>query len=174
MGPGSSPDVASNDAPFDDAGTGNDAPVDDAGTGNDAQVDDEEEGFSCADFVSPVPGESRSQIEIPPPDLRNYRYCEVVPAFAYGDGFCVEVYNTLSFNDCPEADWSALDEDTLRADLGAAAVFLNGPRHWVINGASGNSDPMSLKIASFGNLQMARPGLLELESLTELPSTSVR
>ena len=123
---------------------------------------------------SPVPDETRSQLEMPPSDLRNYRYCEVLPVFAYGDGLCVEVYNTLGFSDCPEVDWAALDADALRAELGAEEVFLNGPRYWVINGAAGNNvDPMSFKVASFGELQMARPGLLEIPSLDKMPSPDV-
>ena len=132
--------------------------------------------FSCDDFESPIPAESRSQLEMPPADLRNYRYCEVLPVFPHGDGFCVEVYNTLSFSDCPEAQWYALDAKTLGPELGAKDVFLNGPRHWVINGAKGSADmnPMNLKISSFGGLQMGRPGLLALSSLSDMPSQGVR
>ena len=129
---------------------------------------------SCAAFESPVPTESRSQFEAPPTDLRNYRYCEVLPAFAHGDRICVEVYNTLGFNDCPEQDWAALEADALVSELGAENVFLNGPRHWVINGAVGDADPTRAKIARFGTLQMSRPGLLELASLADLPSTDER
>ena len=124
---------------------------------------------SCADFESPIPAEGRSQLEAPPSDLRDYRYCEVLPAFVHGDVLCVEVYNTLSFNDCPEEEWAALDADDLQAGLGAQDVYLNGPRHWVINGAEGGSGSAGLKIASFGGLQMARPGLLELEDLSGMP-----
>ena len=135
---------------------------------------DVDEVFSCADFESPVTTETREQMEIPPTDLRNYRYCEVLPAFSYGDRICVEVYNTLSFNDCPQEDWAELNAETLQEELDAIQVFLNGPRHWVINGAEGNTDPTSAKISSFGNLQMSRPGLLDLENLNEMPSTGVK
>ena len=137
-------------------------------------VDDAGVSYSCSDFVSPVPDESRNQFEVPPPDLRDYRYCEVLPAFVYGDKICVEVYNTLSFSNCPEQAWVGLDADALKAELGAERLFLNGPRHWVINGAMGNAALTNLKIASFGTLQMGRPGLLELDSVEELPSAIVR
>lgn len=136
--------------------------------------DDVDEVFSCADFESPVPSETREQMDIPPTDLRNYRYCEVLPAFSYGDRICVEVYNTISFSDCPQEDWAELNAETLQEELDAIHVFLNGPRHWVINGAEGNADPTSAKISSFGNLQMSRPGLLDLENLNEMPSTGVQ
>ena len=71
------------------------------------------------DFESPVPIETREQMEMPPADLRNYRYCEVLPAFSYGVRICVEVYNTLSFNDCPEEDWAELNAETLQEELDA-------------------------------------------------------
>lgn len=147
----------------------------DAHDTHDTDVNDNlNEGFSCADFESSVPTETREQMEMPPADLRNYRYCEVLPVFSYGDRICVEVYNTLSFNDCPEEDWAELNAETLQEELDAIQVFLNGPRHWVINGAEGNANPTSAKISSFGNLQMSRLGLLDLENLNEMPSTGVK
>ena len=86
------------------------------------------ESVSCTDFESPIPSETRDQLEMPPADLRNYRYCEVLPAYTLGDRICVEVYNTLSFNACPEEKWATLDAETLQEELEAEFVFLNGPR----------------------------------------------
>ena len=39
-----------------------------------------------------------------------------------------------------------------------------------INRAEGNTDPTSGKTSSFGNLQMSRLALLDLENLNEMPS----
>ena len=72
-----------------------------------------------------------------------------------------EVYNTLSFNDCPENDWYALDAQDLKNQLGAVYVSLNGPRHWTVNGAENNTTNTYGKIASFGNLQMLLSAQIE-------------
>ena len=85
---------------------------------------DVDEVFSCADFESPVTTETREQMEIPPTDLRNYRYCEVLPAFSYGDRICVEVYNTLSFNDCPREDWAGSMLKTYKKNSMPSRYFL--------------------------------------------------
>ncbi len=49
----------------------------------------------------------------------------------------------------------------MKNEFGALAVTLNGPRHWVINGATGASLPADAKIASFGSLQMLRAATIQ-------------
>ncbi|MEM1321935.1 MAG: haloalkane dehalogenase [Bacteroidota bacterium] len=111
----------------------------------------------CANFDSPVPSEDRSQFLAPPADLRNFRYGEVLPVFRCGGGLIIEVYATFSFNDCPEEEWYALNADDLVDELGAVAVVLNGPRHWLTNqiiGGGNNGGSGFEKISTFGALQM--------------------
>ncbi|MCI4667478.1 MAG: haloalkane dehalogenase [Bacteroidia bacterium] len=112
---------------------------------------------SCENFDSPIQNEARTQFLAPPADLRNFRYGEVMPVFECTGGFITEVYATLSFNDCPEMDWYALDGEDLKNQMGAVELKLNGPRHFLMNQLSGGSSGGSTgfeKIATFGNLQM--------------------
>ncbi|MEO1259524.1 MAG: haloalkane dehalogenase [Bacteroidota bacterium] len=109
----------------------------------------------CSNFASPIQNEQRTQMLGLPSDLRNFRYGEVLPTFECGSGLVTEVYATISFNDCPEDDWYALNADVLKNQLGALSVRLNGPRHWLTNGLTSNSGGSDFeKIATFGNLQM--------------------
>lgn len=111
----------------------------------------------CENFDSPIQNEERTQLLIPPQDLRNFRYSEVIPVFECGNGLITEVYNTLGFNDSPEDDWNALDAEELKTQLGAVDVNLNGQRHWMINGSVGGSSNGGTgynKTATFGNIQM--------------------
>ncbi|MEM7381707.1 MAG: hypothetical protein AAF361_10990 [Bacteroidota bacterium] len=111
----------------------------------------------CTNFDSPIQNEERTQMLIPPSDLRNFRYGEVIPTFECGDGLVSEVYVTLSFSDCPEEDWYALHAEDIKNKLGAVDLKLNGPRHWLVNGivnnGSSGGDGFS-KIKTFGSLQM--------------------
>ena len=110
----------------------------------------------CENFDSPVQNETRNQFLLPPPDLRNFRYGEVIPSFECNDGLMTEVYVTMSFSDCPEEQWYALNAGDLKTQLEAEALKLNGPRHWLMNNiidhaiSGGNFE----KTATFGTLQM--------------------
>lgn len=111
----------------------------------------------CENFDSPVPNESRTQTLIPPSDLRNFRYGEVIPTFECDGGLITEVYVSMGFNDCPEDQWYMIDGNELQSQLGAVGINMNGPRHWLVNqtvdnGSSGGSG--NQKISTFGTLQM--------------------
>ena len=54
--------------------------------------------------------------------------------FARDGRFEAEVFGTQFLNDCPQELWDGLDPSAVAAELGAVAVKLNGPRHWVIDG----------------------------------------
>ena len=111
---------------------------------------------SCSNFDSPIQNEQRTQMSGLPSDLRNYRYAEVLPVFECEDGFVTEVYVSMSFNDAPEDEWSALNVEDLKGELGAVDVILNGPRHWLVNSTVNNGGGAGdfEKIATFGTLQM--------------------
>ncbi|MEM8892215.1 MAG: haloalkane dehalogenase, partial [Bacteroidota bacterium] len=111
----------------------------------------------CENFDSPVSNESRTQTLIPPADMRNFRYGEVIPTFDCGGDLITEVYVTMSFNDCPEDQWYMLNADDLESQLGAVNINLNGPRHWLVNQSEQNSNSgggVNQKISTFGSLQM--------------------
>ncbi|MEM7373800.1 MAG: haloalkane dehalogenase [Bacteroidota bacterium] len=112
---------------------------------------------SCENFDSPIQNEARTQLLVPPSDLRNFRYGEVLPTFDCGNGLKTEVYVTMSFNDCPEDQWYELKAEDLKSQLGAVGINLNGPRHWLVNQSvnNGNSGGVPTgKISTFGTLQM--------------------
>lgn len=66
-------------------------------------------------------------------NLRNVRYCEIFVAKRHGLSATASVYNTLGLNDCPEAQWSALNADKLKNELHVSMVVLNGPRYFTMD-----------------------------------------
>lgn len=108
-----------------------------------------------------VPPVTRTQSMPVPNDLRDWRYCEVIPVFQQRLTLHVEVYNTLGLNDCPADAWSKLDAKVMAKQLGARLVKLNGPRHWVINKLVGAGATANGKVAEFGGIQMKLVGTLQ-------------
>ena len=86
---------------------------------------------ACSNPTQPteaIPAITPSQSMTVPADLRNYRYCEVIPVFREGLTLPVQVYNTIGLNDCPAALWAKLDDKAVAKQYGATIVKLNGPR----------------------------------------------
>lgn len=96
-----------------------------------------------------------------PGDLRNYRYCEIIPVFQKGVNFHVEVYNTMGSNDCPADLWSKIDEKALKEQYGAVAMKINGPRYWVMNSIIGGGATAAGKVVDFGGIEMTLRGEIE-------------
>ena len=94
-------------------------------------------------------------------DLRNVRYCEVIPVFRNRATLNIEVYNTIGLNNCPAELWNQLDHDTLTETYNAVAVKLNGPRYWVINAAFADGATETGKIVDFGGIEMKLVAVLE-------------
>jgi hypothetical protein len=95
-------------------------------------------------------------------DVRGSRYCEVLVGKVAGNEVLVDVYNTWGLNDCPAAQWAQLDAARIKADFGAAAVVLNGPRYWLVDSFAGSMllDPTPQLID--GLLEMRKAGVLHL------------
>ena len=108
-----------------------------------------------------VPAVTPSQSLPLPADLRDWRYCEVIPVFQQGLKLHVEVYNTLGLNDCPGQAWASLDAFVLATQLGARLVKLNGPRYWVIDAISGGGSTLAGQTAEFGGIQMTQRATLD-------------
>lgn len=87
-------------------------------------------------------------------DLRNVRYCEIIPVTREGNELTSWVYNTLGLNDCPECEWNALTEEQVNQAYGSVAAKLNGPRYWVIDKmeVTGSSD--TGQRFTFGGIEM--------------------
>lgn len=108
-----------------------------------------------------IPAVTPSQSLPLPADLRNWRYCEVIPVFQHGLSLHVEVYNTLGLNDCPADLWAKLDAKQLASQTGARLVKLNGPRYWVIDAIQGAGTTLDGKTAEFGGIQMTQRAALD-------------
>jgi hypothetical protein len=87
-------------------------------------------------------------------DLRNARYCEVIPVTRERNELTSWVYNTLGLNDCPECEWKALTEEQVNQEYGSVAAKLNGPRYWVINRLVGTGSSASGERFTFGGIEM--------------------
>jgi hypothetical protein len=95
--------------------------------------------------------------------LRGTRYCEVlVPAReTVGTALMLRVYNTQGLNDCPEAEWSALDAQAEAERLGVPTVLKNGPRFVAFDRISAEFDG---SVETFQGLAMQLIATLELPS----------
>lgn len=113
------------------------------------------------DYSQAVPAVTQTQFQDPPEDIRDFRYCEIIPVFRSGTTLYVEVYNTITLNECPADQWEALDGDELAEAYGATAVTINGPRYWVINEIAGGGATLEGKIADFGGIEMRKVAVLE-------------
>jgi hypothetical protein len=71
--------------------------------------------------------------------LHDTRYCEILVLDGTPPDATVTVWNTIGSNRCPAAWWNALEAGALARELGASLVVLNGPRHWLIDAASGET-----------------------------------
>lgn len=93
---------------------------------------------ACALAQAEAPAPAAPQAEAvnvpsPPAVLRDYRYCEIVPITLTFGGLKAQVFNTIGYGDCPEADWKTITESELRKRFGAVSVILNGPRHFIMD-----------------------------------------
>jgi hypothetical protein len=93
--------------------------------------------------------------------VRGQRYCEVLAGTVSGASVALDVYNTFGLNECPDAAWRALDVASLRAELGAPVVVLNGPRYWLIDAFEAGMvlDPT---VRTIGGIAMRVAGRVEV------------
>ncbi|MEM9954465.1 MAG: hypothetical protein AAF846_22845 [Chloroflexota bacterium] len=112
-----------------------------------------------------VPEVTRTQFEMPPDDMRNYRYCEILPVFRDDSNFTIEVYATISLNQCPDDLWGGLDAETLAESYGAVQVIMNGPRYWVVNGTMATGETAAGKTVDVGGIEMMLRAIIETMNL---------
>ena len=94
-------------------------------------------------------------------DLRGQRYCEVLLLRAVEGRLNADVWNSFGYNECPEAEWQALDVDTIKADSGALFVLLNGPRFWLMD-AIEKQPTGERQVQTFGTLEMFLAATVDL------------
>lgn len=96
-----------------------------------------------------------------PRELRNVRYCEIIPVTRKGAKLTAWVYNTLGLNDCPACEWDALTEDQVNEAYGSVSAKLNGPRYWVIDKLVGSGSTATGQKFTFGGIEMELRASLE-------------
>src|ERR1051325_7066866 len=89
-----------------------------------------------------------------PAELRDVRYCEVIPSVTEGSTVTTSVYNTLNYNLCPPVQWAALTVDRVNREFGSQSAKLNGPRHWVMDDMKASGSSMTGKTFTFGGIEM--------------------
>jgi hypothetical protein len=95
-------------------------------------------------------------------DMRGVRYGEVLAVYLRDGGLHAEVYGTQMLNDCPQELWETLDAPTIAAEMGAAFVKLNGPRHWMLDGLGTKVAVVEPVFRDFNGLTMRRIATVEL------------
>ena len=96
-------------------------------------------------------------------DMRNVRYGEVLGVFVRGTDLYAEVWGTQMLHDCPLDWWNALDPETLKTDLGALGIKMNGPRNWVLDGFGNKTAHIEPVIRDFNGLPMRRIATVEFK-----------
>jgi hypothetical protein len=89
-----------------------------------------------------------------PKELRDVRYCEVIPSVTSGDTVTTSVFNTLGQNYCPPNQWNQLTEAEVNQEFGSQSAKLNGPRHFVIDEAQETGPTPSSQTFTFGGIDM--------------------
>ena len=79
-------------------------------------------------------------------DRRDYRYCEILLMHAAGQQATACVYNTTNLNHCPPAKWEAIDPKNLIREYQIDEVIMNGPRAWVMDEVTIDTQGPSLSI----------------------------
>jgi hypothetical protein len=87
-------------------------------------------------------------------NLRDVRYCEVIPSVVDGSTTTTYVYNTLTFNRCPRGQWSQITEGLANREFGSQSAQLNGPRHWVMDEIIASGTSTTGETFTFGTIEM--------------------
>lgn len=96
--------------------------------------------------------------------LRDARYCEIIPVTRDKATIVSEVYNTLGLNDCPADAWVQITEEMINEEYGSIQSKLNGPRHWMMDQIIGQGSSVESPKFTFGGesgIEMQRRGVIE-------------
>ena len=100
-------------------------------------------------------------------DLYDARYCEILELKGSPPNARVLVWNTIGFNDCPAAEWEAIDATAIAAERGDTAVIKNGPRHFLMDTATAQAGATHV----FGGLKMRKVASIPIRTTEELAQT---
>jgi hypothetical protein len=99
--------------------------------------------------------------------LHDARYCEILLLEGAIPDARVTVWNTIGLNDCPAPWWDSLDATALADDLGVGLVVLNGPRHWLLDTATGRAGGTR----SFAGERLRKVATIPISSAADLVQT---
>lgn len=83
-------------------------------------------------------------------ELRDSRYCEIIPVTRDGKTLTSSVYNTTGLNDCPEDVWETITPQSVAKQYKAIQVKMNGPRYWTLDSIEASGDSNTDTIYTFG------------------------
>ncbi len=93
--------------------------------------------------------------------LHGKRYCEVLLVTLTNGSGTGDVYNSFPMNECPQAQWAALDAGTIAKDAGVPLAVLNGPRFWLMDTIK-NYGPPDTVSKTFGGIEMTKRATVDI------------
>lgn len=93
-------------------------------------------------------------------NLRDVRYCEIIPSVVGQTTTTTYVFNTLTFNRCPRGQWAQITEGLVNREFGSQSAQLNGPRHWVMDEIQASGSSTTGETFTFGTIEMGLRGVL--------------
>ena len=123
----------------------------------------EPESTGPATSVAPVPEVSLAPDAVARTErsMRGQRYCEVLLVDVVDGSGVAEVFNSWPLNDCPDAEWRALDGPAIATASGASLALLNGPRYWLMNSIE-KADRSQMTTETFGGIEMIRQATVDI------------
>jgi hypothetical protein len=97
--------------------------------------------------------------------LHDARYCEIIALKGAPPDATAVVWNTIGLNKCPAPWWNAFDAGDLAQELGATAVVLNGPRHFLMDSVS---VPRTGRVRAFHGQKLRRVAEIPIHTAAEL------
>jgi hypothetical protein len=95
------------------------------------------------------------------------RYCEIFVLRGTVPDARVSVFNTIGLGHCPASKWNAIDPAKLAEHLHATGVVLNGPRHFLMDSASGHlGDPRWM-----AGMRVRKAASIDIKSPADLVQT---
>ncbi len=99
--------------------------------------------------------------------LHDARYCEIIEIKGSLPNITAVVWNTITLNGCPAAQWNALDATALAKELGDTAVVLNGPRHFLVDSVTATVG----RVRAFHGIRTTRVATIPIHTAAELTQT---
>lgn len=95
-------------------------------------------------------------------NVRDARYCEIIPVVRVGFRLVATVYNTLGLNGCPAPVWNAITEENMKQRFDALTVILNGPRYFLMDSISASGATKAGKTIEAGGLALTERASIDL------------